>query len=751
MINRRKTISWILLVVIAVIACGCSLLSKKKSDDEGTPDSAEETVFDDCDGKECRSIPFALTLRSEKTFEAFASKDFILGISGMSVKFFIDARKKPVAYYMNGNFKIDGAVPTSAELHYKFAQAYLQIPEDAMNYDQMTYYTNKKQYFAGSIQRYHLESTGEEVYGIQYFPQDVISEETILTSIEILRQTFNMRDHKVVFVATGEQQTAATIAAKLKEYDIRALSMDDVLGAQMFLAMNLGEAIGYLRVFPQNQDDLKPTDIAVFDKLPLDLAVVSGVITKAYQDPNSHVNLKSRERQTPNMVLRDASRTNALLAKFADKPVRLVVKADGFDILPSTDQEIKSWFDALMARPWVAMRHGSDERILSYDEMCPVDPSMCLGLSESFGGKAANLGFLAHPNVLGRTSNPGSLSAQLEYDLSPHGFGVSLAFYDLLVNAAENAPLKAQIDELIAAEMKGDVSMTERRQRAAKIRDLLLAAKVPEILSNAVRARVGELLPTTTKIKVRSSANAEDISGFNGAGLYDSYKADVRLPVDSTLPCVIVEKTVKNGSVRERLAPETIECAIKAVYASLWNPRAVSERSFMRLDHRTAAMGLAIVPAYNGASKIDANSVLITRIVNTDTLWGYAISTQNGNNLVTRPAPDTYSELAIAVMLTEGTPTSLTVTRLAKSKPDKDPRTKAVLSREKMLTMIEIAKTTELAYCRSNLQYYLLGHANRQCEFALFDQKKPKALDFEFKLLKNGQFICKQVREFVER
>ena len=66
-----------------------------------------------------------------------------------------------------------------------------------------------------------------------------------------------------------------------------------------------GEAWGYLRIFPADVNLLRPTDIPVFDDLPLDLSVVAGTITKAYQDINSHVNLKAKERNTPNMVLRE--------------------------------------------------------------------------------------------------------------------------------------------------------------------------------------------------------------------------------------------------------------------------------------------------------------------------------------------------------------------------------------------------------------------------------------------------------------
>ena len=80
-----------------------------------------------------------------------------------------------------------------------------------------------------------------------------------------------------------------------------------ILGSIQYLPLNVGEAWGHLRIFPPDNDDLRPTDIPVFDELPLDLSVVAGVLTRAVQDTNSHVNLKSKERNTPNAVLRNAA------------------------------------------------------------------------------------------------------------------------------------------------------------------------------------------------------------------------------------------------------------------------------------------------------------------------------------------------------------------------------------------------------------------------------------------------------------
>lgn len=111
-------------------------------------------------------------------------------------------------------------------------------------------------------------------------------------------------------------------------------------------------------------------------------------------------------------------------------------------------------------------------------------------------------------------------------------------------------------------------------------------AKVPAAQLAAVNAEIAHLktqVPAMEKMKLRSSANAEDIPNFDGA-----------------------------------------------VFASLWNTRAIEERSFARLDHATASMGIAVVPKYDAESQVAANGLIITRSVNSDFL-AYTLSVQRGN------------------------------------------------------------------------------------------------------------------------
>ena len=82
---------------------------------------------------------------------------------------------------------------------------------------------------------------------------------------------YSRKSAKLVFVATGPQQTFATIGTQAAALGIDLMTIDQVLGNIKYVPLNNGEAWGYLRVFPANVDTLRPTDIPVFDELPLDL------------------------------------------------------------------------------------------------------------------------------------------------------------------------------------------------------------------------------------------------------------------------------------------------------------------------------------------------------------------------------------------------------------------------------------------------------------------------------------------------
>ena len=50
----------------------------------------------------------------------------------------------------------------------------------------------------------------------------------------------------------------------------------------------------------------------------------------------------------------------------------------------------------------------------------------------------------------------------------------------------------------------------------------------------------------------------------------------------------------------------------------------------------------------------------------------------------------------------------------------------------------------EIAYCKAETTYYPGG----RCSVVWIDRDKPRSLDMEWKILNNGHYVLKQVREF---
>ena len=690
-------------------------------------------------------LPLSLdTISSPEQFDAISVAASDIVKNGRVVKFLIDRRRPDTlrVHFINGNYERDGKRPDSARYHYDFGREVLGIPESINEFNPVTYFTQDKRYIAGVVHTYFLNGSVEPIYGLQFYPQDVIREGLVVDAVRAVQEKISIPQASLAFVATGSQQTTATVEVQLKTAGLSNLTLDKIIGAINYIPLNLGEAWGILRIFPTDLDDLRPTDIPVFDELPLDLSVVAGVITHSVQDSNSHVNLKSKERDTPNMVLRDAAPNNPRLALFADQPVHFVVRGDDFTLEETTEAVVAEKLGVKMNRPLITLEWDQETRLRSFDEMATGTTAQTLAFARFYGSKATNLGFLAHQDVLGRLADIGSPSARIGYELVPDGFAVQLQMYRNFVDYPPNDDLRQKLNALITAENARSLSPKERAERVDKVQAAFLSAHFPPGDLALLRAKLDEVLPGIEKIKIRSSSNSEDIPNFDGAGLHNSFSAKPTKKDDPDLVCSI-EDELDGGDVKRKVRPKSLVCAVKGVYASLWNKRAIEERNFARLDHSSVAMGLAIVPAYDNESAVTANAVVVTRVLNTSDVYGYSLSVQEGNNLVTNPDPGTYSEVTIASFVSDNEPISLTVTRYARPSRDADEFSEPVLPRDRMLSLVDLAKRVEATYCIAKSGYY-----GKACRSVIFDNQKTKSLDLEIKVLADDRIIFKQVREF---
>lgn len=172
--------------------------------------------------------------------------------------------------------------------------------------------------------------------------------------------------------------------------------------------------------------------------------------------------------------------------------------------------------------------------------------------SRRTGSKAANLAEVA---ALARGSaNPGFVV--------PPGFSVPFAFYDRFV--AANG-IGADIEALLNDPRRADPPWRRTALQALRLR--FAAGHLPNADFVAITSRRSTLLGGKG-VFVRSSTNAEDLPGFNGAGLYD---------------------TVPNVTDANALA-----AAMKTVWGSLWNDRAYAARAKAGIDHRAVRAAVLV-------------------------------------------------------------------------------------------------------------------------------------------------------------
>ena len=107
-----------------------------------------------------------------------------------------------------------------------------------------------------------------------------------------------------------------------------------------FQALTQTVGYGVLTYVPAHALDttpLGPQVIVITDEVPNDIALTGGLITEHFQTPLAHVNLLSRNRDTPNMALLNARRIPHF--SLIGQLVRLEVMGAGFDIRAASSKK----------------------------------------------------------------------------------------------------------------------------------------------------------------------------------------------------------------------------------------------------------------------------------------------------------------------------------------------------------------------------------------------------------------------------
>lgn len=507
-------------------------------------------------------------------------------------------RVRTVKFLLTG---MDGAAPRLYLMqtqrftyHYDFAIEALGLDLSLDAFNAATYFRDQRQFLAGTIV-HHDSYTAEDgttgLFALEFWPTDPVSARHVTIAYHAMAAALPFAQSQLAYHPAGSTQEARlhADAAALAAAGVRVISTTDLFAGVTYTPMNLGVAFGVLRIIDAAAGSRPPTvrDIVVLEQTPNDLSHVAGIVTATPQTPLSHINLKAKQNGTPNAYVAGAV-TRPDIVALRDRVVRIEVAADALHLAPASADEAARFLEELRPKePRVPPRD------LSRTEPSPL-AALRFGDASIYGAKATNVA---------------ELGTILPAGMVPDGFALPFFFYDRFMT---ELGLYDAARAMIAAPGFAD-DPAVRDLALDKLRKQIKKATMPADLATAIGDIQAKLLSrhgATQPIRARSSTNNEDLPGWNGAGLYDSYT--------------------------HRPDEGHLAATIQQVFASLWNFRAYEEREFHRIDHFLAAMGVLLHP--NEDNEI-ANGVAYTKNIYDPNWPGFYVNAQLGESLVTNPDP----------------------------------------------------------------------------------------------------------------
>ena len=350
------------------------------------------------------------------------------------------------------------------------------------------------------------------------------------------------------------------VAVEVKKKGIPILTNDEVYKSAEFQAFNKGRTVGRLRVVPTGTPFESLTfdrhDIVLLQESYPDITPVAGILATQFSTPLSHVNLRATAWKIPNAGDKKARDKFGALD---GKTVYYEVTDTTSVLREATAAEIKEHEARKTEAKTVKLpkANTTEPRLAMLTRIRAKDVT-------TYGTKTSNLGEIVTANLQGVNV--------------PIGFGVG--FYYYVQHMTKNG-LDKDVDALLRdPKFKSDAQW--RKSALEGLRKKIAEAPIDQASLDAIYKRV-RLDLGGKGVFVRSSTNAEDLPGFNGAGLYD------------TVPNVVGKKALGD--------------ALRVVWASVWTLRAVDEREAFGIDHRQV-FGAVLVQVGVNAS---AAGVLVTK------------------------------------------------------------------------------------------------------------------------------------------
>ncbi len=458
--------------------------------------------------------------------------------------------------------------------------------------------------------------------------------------------------HYLVRSQPQEELARQMIRARLTGFD-KVLRYDELVPRGTREVYSEGITAGYLRFVRANEGlpASTPEQILVFERSPDLLPPAAGVLTAVPQTPLAHINLLARNRGIPNAMLAGALE-DPMLMQLARGYAPVVFAARGasdVSVTALTEQELQR-YRSMTERTPRRVQTPDPSQLAYVLDLSEQSPARIPALAASIGGKSSGFIALTHTPGLAIPDRPLAITTRAysehlaplldrvraaiesaEFDGDPRVREMVLEgrakYLSRHPRQADREFAEAFCDPLGSSTALGDLA------RGDGVRGLIERTPIaPAALSEIRRALTTAYahLAPTQGIRFRSSSNAEDIEGFNGAGLYESFTGFLD-------PSAQPAASDRNKS---------IERAIRKVWGSFWGFEAFEERRGERIDHLSAAMAVAVHPRFDDAIERTTGVCTFTLLPpNSDDLAALTINVQLGAESVANPDPNKLPEV----------------------------------------------------------------------------------------------------------
>lgn len=674
----------------------------------------------------------SVRLQDRQTFDQLADTGDLSGVVGVrELKFvLIDLQTQhPSLFFINS---------VTTPLHYDFVRHVLHRYQ-GLNYDQgrtqfsaETYFRENRTHLVGSIIAYdhfsgqiepHQSAESNGLYTLEFWPTDPVPARLIEQAYRTVSAAMPFLPTALAYHPVGNthEQTYQAFSEAFSRKGIRTIRTHEIFGQLDSAILNKGEAYGRLKIIHPSDPNPSEDIIAIYTFIPNTLGHVGGIITEALQTPLSHINLKARQNNTPNAYIKDVSTLPKFTALIGEW-VHYRVSDQGITLELATEAEALTW---LAGQIPTEITHPQSD--LSQINPMPL----------------AELGFSDWVSIGVKSANVAELGSILPAGMAPKGYALPFALYDQfmhlprcknnltqLCDHQDSLSLYEHIRTLLK-ETSFQKDKATRTKALATLRETIEQAEAPQLLIDKIE-RVRFFWepsgpPFKQKLRVRSSTNNEDLSNFNGAGLYSSFT-----------------HKPKEGKLIH---------SIQQVWASLWNERAFEERRIHRIDHLQTYMGVLIHPNYGDEQ---ANGVAITKNIYNAGFEGMYINAQYGEISITNPEP-----MITETGIIQPIPDEFMITRLPGSTTGFIWETQFIRYSnintvyDAPVTTDDVLTTNEINYLRDNLRLIHQHFKHLYHPEKLHQANDNFAMDIEFKITETtdgsrGKLAIKQARPWVD-